>query len=151
MGLDSFVTPELIFPDLAGPDPPAVLRDLAEQIAALGLVRDAGLLYQKLLEREQLGSTGIGAGVAIPHCKMKGLERAVLAIGLVKKGIDFGAVDGEPVRVLFLLVSPNDAPAEHLQALAAISRWVKADRHVEKILHASERQAIYGLLQREGG
>jgi mannitol/fructose-specific phosphotransferase system IIA component (Ntr-type) len=151
VGLDSLVAPDLIFPELAGPDPPAVLRDLAERLAARGLVRDADLLYQKLWEREQLGSTGIGSGVAIPHCKMKGLERAILAVGMVPDGIDFGAVDGEPVRLLFLLVSPNEAPAEHLQALAAISRWVKADRHVEKILAAADRQAIYELLHREGG
>jgi nitrogen PTS system EIIA component len=147
--LDAFTQPELIFPELLGGDRTAVLRDLAGRIAALGLVRDADVLYQKLWEREQLGSTGIGAGVAIPHCKMKGLERALLAIGLARQGIDFGAVDDEPVRVLFLLVSPYESPAEHLQALAAISRWVKADHHVEKVLKASDRQAIYELVQRE--
>lgn len=150
MALDSLIGPELIFPELQGSDRPTVLQDLAERIAALGLVRDADALYQKLWEREQLGSTGIGSGVAIPHCKMKGLERAVLAVGLLRKGVDFGAVDDQPVRVLFLLVSPNDSPAEHLQALAAISRWVKADRHVERVLKAPDRQAIYALFQHEG-
>jgi nitrogen PTS system EIIA component len=151
VALDSLIGPELIFPELQGSDRPTVLQDLAERIAGLGLVRDADALYQKLWEREQLGSTGIGSGVAIPHCKMKGLERAVLAVGLLRKGVDFGAVDDEPVRVLFLLVSPNDSPAEHLQALAAISRWVKADRHVERVLKAPDRQAIYELFQHEGG
>jgi len=150
VALDSLIGPELIFPEIQGADRPTVLRDFAERVAALGLVRDADALYQKLWEREQLGSTGIGSGVAIPHCKMKGVERAILAVGLVRKGVDFGAVDAEPVRVLFLLVSPNDSPAEHLQALAAISRWVKADRHVDQVLKAADRQAIYELFQREG-
>jgi fructose-specific phosphotransferase system IIA component len=149
VALDSLIGPELIFPELHGSDRPTVLRDFAERIAELGLVRDADSLYQKLWEREQLGSTGIGSGVAIPHCKMKGLDRAVLAVGLLRKGVDFGAVDDEPVKVLFLLVSPNDSPAEHLQALAAISRWVKADRHVDRVLKAPDRQAIYELFQHE--
>lgn len=150
MDLGALIGPDLIFPDLAGTDGAAALRDFSRRIAARGLVKDADALYQRLSEREQLGSTGIGAGVAIPHCKMKGLERPVLAIGLVRKGVDFGAVDGEPVKVLFLVVSPSDAPAEHLQALAAISRWVKADRHVEHILKAADREKIFQLLQREG-
>jgi PTS system nitrogen regulatory IIA component len=151
MGLATLLGPERIFPRLTGADRPAALRHLAGEIARQGFVRDAELLYEKLWEREQLGSTGIGAGVAIPHCKMKGLERPIMAIGLAPDGIDFGAVDGAPVRVVFLLVSPAEAPAEHLQALAAISRWVKADRHVEKILAANSREEIWTLLQREGG
>lgn len=150
MTLASLIGPELIFPKLSGSDRPTVLRDLAQRIAGLDLVPDADALYQKLWEREQLGSTGIGSGVAIPHCKMKGLERAILAVGRVSHGVDFGAVDGAPVTVLFLLVSPNDSPAEHLQALAAISRWVKADRHVASILEAPDTSAIHALLEDEG-
>ena len=74
--------PELIFSDLPATDRRGVLRELAERVAATGLVRDAGALFRALLEREQLGSTGIGHGVAIPHCKLKGLEQGILAVGI---------------------------------------------------------------------
>lgn len=148
MDLASLARPELVFPALPGTDRATVIQALAERLAAQGLVASAEELYQKVWEREQLGTTGIGAGVAIPHCKMKGLPRALLAIGVTSRGIDFAAVDAQPVRLLFLVVSPSESPAEHLQVLAAISRWVKADRHVERLLAvANDRQGIFTLLQ----
>ncbi len=150
MQLTSLTRPELVFPQLPSSDRSSLLRNLAARIAERGLVDDADRLYEKLWEREQLGSTGIGSGVAIPHCKMDGLDRVVLAIGLVPKAIDFGAVDGLPVRLFFLVISPNDSPAAHLQCLAAISKWVKAEQHVRDMLELDDPQAIYQLLQEEG-
>ncbi|HEV2845720.1 MAG TPA: PTS sugar transporter subunit IIA [Thermoanaerobaculia bacterium] len=149
MRLGSLTRPELIFPDLPAADRPEVLRAFADRVAQRGLVRDAAELYQKLWEREQLGSTGVGSGIAIPHCKIKGLERGVVAVGIVSAGVDFEAVDGQPVKVFFLVVSPSESPAEHLQVLAAISRWVKSDRHAEKILALRDPQEIYDFLRRE--
>lgn len=151
MGLATLIGPELIFPELGGSDRPTVLRDLAERVVEAGRVDDADRLYQKLWEREQLGSTGVGSGVAVPHCKMKGIDRPVMAVGVTPKAIDFGAVDGKPVAVFFLLVSPEDEPAEHLRALAEISRWARADRHVERIRKARSADEILELLRREGG
>jgi len=151
MDLGSLTDPELIFPDLPGETAEGVLHAFAVRVAAHGLVADAGELENRLLEREQLGSTGIGSGVAVPHCKMKGLERAVVAVGLKRRAVDFAAVDGEPVSLFFLVVSPHDAPAAHLQVLAAISRWVKADDHVGRILKLRDRQQVHEFLQREGG
>jgi len=150
MNLGSLTDPQLIFPDLPGETAEGVLHAFAVRVAARGLVDDAGPLEARLLEREQLGSTGIGAGVAVPHCKMKGLDRAVVAVGFKRPAVDFAAVDGEPVRLFFLVVSPDDAPAAHLQVLAAISRWVKGDKHVERLLGLSDRQQIYDFLQGEG-
>ncbi|HEY9422578.1 MAG TPA: PTS sugar transporter subunit IIA [Thermoanaerobaculia bacterium] len=151
MRLGSLTRPELIFPDLPATDRSQVLRAFADRIAQGGLVQDAGELYQKLWEREQLGSTGVGSGIAIPHCKLKGLARGVVAVGIVPEGVDFEAVDGQPVKVFFLVVSPSESPAEHLQVLAAISRWVKSDRHAEKILVLREPQEVYDFLRREEG
>lgn len=149
MRLGSLTRPELIFPDLPAADRAAVLRAFADRVAERGLVRDGAELYQKLWEREQLGSTGVGSGIAIPHCKIKGLERGVVAIGLVPGGVEFEAVDGQPVKVFFLVISPSESPAEHLQVLASISRWVKSDRHAEKILALHDPQEIYDFLRRE--
>jgi PTS system nitrogen regulatory IIA component len=120
MRLGSLARPELIFPDLPAADRTGVLHAIAERLAGQGLTPNAVDLYQSLLEREQLGSTGIGAGIAIPHCKLPGLKRGVLAIGLVPQGVDFGAVDGQEVKVFFLIVSPSESPSEHLQVLSAI-------------------------------
>ena len=110
---------------------------------------DAEVLYERLLEREDLGSTGIGGGVAIPHCKMKDLDEVIVAIGISRRGVDFEAEDHEAVRLLFLVVSPDDKPADHLQSLSAISKWVKNRQRVEEILEIEDPEAIYQLLKTE--
>ena len=151
MSLGALTRPDLVFPDLPATDSQGVLRALAGQVAAQRLVRNGEELFQRLWEREQLGSTGIGQGVAIPHCKLNGLPRGVVAVGLVPEGVAFGAADGQPVRVFFLVVSPAEVPAEHLQILAAISRWIRADQHAARLLTLRDPAAVYDLLQDEGG
>lgn len=151
MTLASLTAPDLIFPGISAPDASSVLRALSEKVRERGRVVDAQQLYRKLCEREELGSTGIGSGVAIPHCKLAGLDEVVLAVGISPEGVDFGAVDGEPVKVFFLLISPDDAPAEHLQSLATISRWIKNGRHRERILDLRDAAEIYSLLGDDGG
>jgi PTS system nitrogen regulatory IIA component len=150
VGLGALTRPELVFPDLPATDREGVLRALAGRVAERGLVGDGEELFQKLWEREQLGSTGIGQGVAIPHCKLNGLARGVVAVGLVPAGIDFGAADGRPVQVFFLVVSPAGSPAEHLQILAAISRWIRVDGNAARLLGLHDPAAVYDLLRDEG-
>ncbi len=147
MLLGELTRPDLIFPDLPATDRAETLRALAGRVAEQGLVQNGEDLFQKLWEREQLGSTGIGSGIAIPHCKLPGLAHGIVAVGLVPGGVDFGAADGRPVQVLFLVVSPSGSPAEHLQILAAISRWVRGTGHAEKILALRDPAAVYDLLQ----
>ncbi len=151
MRLGSLTRPELIFPDLPVAERSEVLRAFADRIAGKGLVKSGAELYQRLWEREQLGSTGIGSGIAIPHCKLQGLSHGIVAVGMVPDGVDFGAPDGEPVKVLFLVVSPSGSPAEHLQVLAAISRWLRADHHAERLLELRDPAQVYSLLRDEEG
>lgn len=147
MRLDALTRPELIFPEIEAASASALLHTLAERLVAAGVGSSPQLLYQKLLEREQLGSTGIGSGIAIPHCKLAGLERVVLAIATVRgEGIDFLAIDQKPVRLFFVVVSPEGSPAEHLQCLAAISKWVKVEDHLRRILELDDPRAIFELL-----
>ena len=146
MQLEALTRPELILPQLAAADAQGVLRELADEIAAAGLVPDADELYQKLAERERLGSTAVGGGVAIPHCKLHGLGQAVVAIGRVEPGIDFGAADGEPVRAFFVVVSPSEAPAEHLRVLSTVARWIKGKENVEQLLALEGRDRLWELL-----
>ncbi len=150
MSLGSLTRPELILPGLPATETAEVLRAFAARLAQLGIVRDEEELFRRLWEREQLSSTGIGAGIAIPHCKMPGLRQAVVAVGLAPRGVEFGAADGQAVRLVFLVVSPEAVPAEHLRVLAAISRWIKADRHAERILEMHDPQAVYRFLEEEG-
>lgn len=157
MLLGELTRPDLIFPDLPATDRQEALRALAHRVAERGLVASGDDLFQKLWEREQLGTTGIGSGIAIPHCKLPGLAHGIVAVGLIGpgagpagEGVDFGAADGKPVQVLFLVVSPSGAPAEHLQILAALSRWVRAAGHAEKILALRDPAAVYDLLQDQG-
>lgn len=146
MSLQALTSPELIFPELPGSDRMSVLRALAERMAERGPIRDADRLFQKLFEREELGSTIIGKAVAVPHCKIDGLARGVLAVGISRRGVDFGGDDDAPVKVFFALVSPTRSPAEHLRGLAAISRWVKADSHVKKVLKLRSAEKVWELL-----
>jgi len=148
--LGALVRPELIFPDLPAADRAQVLRTLAGRVAERGLVSDADALFDKLWEREQLGSTAIGGGIAIPHCKIDRLPGGVVSLGRILEGVDFGAADGQPVRLFFLVISPSQSPAEHLQILAAISRWIKGGGRVQALLEQPDAQALYEYLQREG-
>jgi mannitol/fructose-specific phosphotransferase system IIA component (Ntr-type) len=144
--LGALTRPDLIFPDLPATDSAGVLRELAARVERAGQVRDGDELFRQLWEREQLGSTGIGQGVAIPHCKLKGLRHGVVSIGMVPAGVDFGAVDGQPVKVFFLVISPAESPAEHLQILAALSRWIKAGQHAGRLLALRDPGQVYDLL-----
>lgn len=138
--------PDLIFPRLDGSDRVSVLREIAARLAASGIVADGDDLYHLLEEREALGSTGIGSGVAVPHCKVKGLDRVIMAVGLVAEPIAFDSADGEPVRLFFVLLSPLHQPAAHLQSLAAVSRWVQGSGHLDSILACRDEDEILAAL-----
>ena len=149
MSLRSLVHPELIFPDLEVIDREEVLRTLSEKMEGVGAVPDADRLYLELEKREELGSTGIGGGVAIPHCKLKKLSGVVVAVATSRGGIDFDAADGAPVRLFFVVVSPQNEATEHLKALAAISRLVKEPGNVDRLLKASTAEAVLEVLEEE--
>ena len=149
--LESLTSPELVFPALQATDGAGILRELAEKIAARSAVGDAETLFQRLWEREQLGSTAIGHGVAIPHCKLNGLPRVLVAVGISRGGVDFGATDGKPVRLFFLVASPSRSPAEHLQSLAAISKWVKGEGHVARLLALDDAGSIAAAIRGDMG
>jgi mannitol/fructose-specific phosphotransferase system IIA component (Ntr-type) len=145
--LEALTDEKLVFPRLEATDVAGVLAELAQRVAASGVVRDAGELQRRLQEREALGSTAIGRGIAIPHCKLDEISQAVVAVGLSPGGIDFQAGDGQPVRVLFVVASPARSPAVHLQCLALISRWARSDDHLERLLALDDAGAIVALLR----
>ncbi len=136
-----------IFLDLPGGSMAGTLGEIARRLEAAGQVKDAADLTTRLLEREKLGCTGLGNGLAIPHCKLAGLENVVVAVGVVPDGVDFQAIDGRPVRLVLLVLSPADAPAGHLQALARISRLVKTPGVTEAILSSGTPDEVARALR----
>lgn len=146
MDLRRLTRPELIFPDLPGSDAPTVLQSLATRFSEATGLGDAREIYRRISEREKLASTGIGDGVAIPHCKLPPVKDPILAIGITREAIDFAAIDGEPVRLFFLILSPEDAPAAHLKALSEVSRWIKETDLAPALLANSSAEEILVLL-----
>jgi PTS system nitrogen regulatory IIA component len=139
---------EAIITDLKALDKKGVLEELVEPVARIaGLKHDN--LVRVLMERERLGSTGIGEGIGIPHGKLKDLDSLILGFGLSRKGVDFEAMDGQPTHIFFLLVTPENSTGLHLKLLARISRILKNDYFKQKLLNAVDSDEIYLIIKEE--
>ena len=101
------------------------------------------------MDRERLGSTGIGSGIGIPHGKLKDLESLILGFGLSKKGVDFESMDGSPTHIFFLLITPENSTGIHLKLLARISKILKNETFREKLLNADDSGEIYSIIMDE--
>lgn len=139
---------EAIISDLKALDKQGVLEELVMPIAGIaGLNQD--YLVRVLMERERLGSTGIGEGVGIPHGKLKDLASLVLGFGLSRKGVDFESMDGQPTHIFFLLITPENSTGLHLKLLARISRILKNELFRQKLMAAANSDEIYSIIQEE--
>ena len=145
MQLADFLDFDAIKTSLSGGNKRSLLQQLANA-AAQRLRVDASLILASLTEREQLGSTGFGQGVAIPHGKIEGLGQIYGVFARLSEPLDYKAIDGRPVDLVFLLLSPVDAGAEHLKALAAISRVIRNAPTLEKMRGARSRDALAAVL-----
>jgi PTS system nitrogen regulatory IIA component len=130
---------------IAAADKQAILQQLAD-IFAVAWTLDPVMVLERLEEREALGSTGFGRGVAIPHARIAGLARPVAALLKLPQPVEFGAADGLPVDLVFGLLSPENSGAAHLHALAAISRMVRDEKVHDALSDAPDAEALYGLL-----
>jgi|SRR5438552_3508344 PTS system nitrogen regulatory IIA component len=145
MHLSEFLDFDAIRPSLSGGNKRALLQQLS-QLAAGRLDADAGEILSSISERERLGSTGFGQGVAIPHGKIEGLNRIYCLFVRLSDPVDYKSIDGQKVDLVFLLLSPPDAGAEHLKALAAISRVTRHAPTLEKMRGARSRDALAAVL-----
>lgn len=132
-----------IIPDLKARDKKRVIEELAEVIVQTRPSLDKDSLVRVLLERERLGSTGIGDGVAIPHGKIQGISEPVISFGRSRKGLDFESMDGQPVYLFFLLVAPESSASAHLKALARIAKILKNGTFRKILMEASGKEEIY--------
>lgn len=141
--LDSVTT------DLKSQNKQDAIAELSQLLQANGRITDAAAVTASLLEREKLGSTGIGQGIAIPHAKSASIDRVVAALGVSKRGIDFDALDGEPVYLVFVLVAPPDSSGLHLKALARISRLLKDKFFRQALREAKSADEIQRIIREE--
>ncbi len=145
MDLGDLITPNGVVPSLKAKSKKQVLQELAGHAAQqTGL--DQRDIFNTLLQRERLGSTGVGHGLAIPHGKMADLKQIFAMFARIDAPIDFEAIDDEPVDIVFLLLAPEGAGADHLKALARISRLLRDPSAINKLRHSKGRSALYSVL-----
>ncbi len=140
---------ESIIPELKGRTKKQVLEELIDALLQHKPHLDRDRLMAVLLERERLGSTGIGDGIAIPHGKMRDLDQLVLSFGRSPQGVDFESMDGKPVHLFFLLVAPENCAGIHLRALAKIARLLKNGTVRKKLGNVQGREEVYSVIQLE--
>lgn len=139
----------MIWPQLKATTKKGIIKELADNISAsLGLA-DKEYIEKVLEEREQLGSTGIQDGIAIPHGKVVGIGQIVIACGRSIKGVEFNAHDAKPTHLFFVLLAPEFAAGQHLKALARLSRILKNSRFRERLLHAPDEKEMYRVIAEE--
>ena len=145
--LAKLVVPEAVAVHLQASSKNGVLEELCNLLGKAGLVRDAQTVLQAVLIREKAGSTGCGLGVAVPHARLQGPDHTVMAIGLSKSGIDFGAIDGQPVKVFFLIVGPQNNPEAYLRLLSQVAQLIKDQEFRNALLDCESASSVMDLLR----
>jgi nitrogen PTS system EIIA component len=145
MHLTDLIGPEAVIASLKVKTKKQLLQELSARTARLTGLQDR-YIFDTLLQRERLGSTGLGQGIAIPHGKFVGLKRITGLCARLAEPVDFDAVDGQPVDIVFLLLAPEGAGADHLKALARISRLLREGQAVDKLRASRDAAAIYAVL-----
>lgn len=146
MNIQDMLKKEFIIENLKSRTKKEVLVELSDVFSHGDTGIDRDTLIEVLLEREKLGSTGIGDGIAIPHGKLAGLEKLIVSFGKSATGVDFDSLDGRPVYIFFLLLAPENSAGQHLKALAMISRMLKDVSFREALLKAETSEDAYNLI-----
>jgi len=149
MKFSDFVAPDAIRSHVEAGTKEGVIREMAQALVDAGRIAAADLdgICKAIMKREDLGSTGIGRGVAVPHTKHPSVNRLVGTVAVSPRGIDFESLDGEPVQLFFLLVSPPDRPGDHLRALENISRQLRDESFCRLLKAAKQPVEIQQLLE----
>ena len=148
MSMTDFVVQEAILPALTATTREGVIRELIESLHTAGYFPNTDLedIVRAVLRREQLGSTGIGRTIASPHSRHASVTRLIGTVGISAGGIPFDSIDGEPVHVLVLLISPQDRPGDHLRALECVVQTMRDDAVVEALRGADSKGRIWTLI-----
>lgn len=138
-----------IIPSLKGRDKKTVLKEITDWLASQDPTMDARRLLEILLEREKISSTAIGEGVAIPHGKLPGIRKVSGVFARSAQGVDFDSLDGGPTHLFFLLIAPEDSAADHLKALARISRLLKDSSFRARLMEGETQAEIFDAIKKE--
>ncbi|HEX7230059.1 MAG TPA: PTS sugar transporter subunit IIA [Candidatus Binatia bacterium] len=148
MKITDFLSRETIVPELASRDKNSALEEMAGYLGSTHRL-DKDKVLKVLLERERISTTAIGEGVAIPHGKLNGVDRVVGVFARSPEGIDFASLDGAPTHLFFVLVAPENAAADHLKALARISRLLKDEAFRRRLMAGQSSQELYTTILEE--
>ena len=143
MKLSDLLTPDAVLPSLHAQSKKQVLQEVCARRRAPDRLRSEREIFDTLLQRERLGSTGVGQGVAIPHGKLRGLDRLVGVFARLPRPVDFDSLDDQPVDLVFVLLAPESAGADHLKALARIARILRDPAMAQKLRTAQDASGIY--------
>lgn len=144
-GVSALISTDTVIPDLRATSKKQVLQELATKAAAL-TGEDESHILNTLLERERLGTTGIGRGIAIPHAKLETLDDIVGVFARLEEPVDFDSIDDEPVDLIFLLLAPEESAGEHLKILARVSRMLRNENFCENLRSSNGVDAIISLM-----
>ena len=149
MKITDFLDPRAVTLNLQSTDKEGVLHELVNLLAQSKDLGDKKAVVKSLIDRENLGSTGIGQGIAIPHGKTDKVKELCACLGISQKGVNFDSLDGEPVYIFFLLVAPKDSAGPHLKALARVSRLLRDSYFCQLIRNAKSDKDVYQLIAAE--
>lgn len=145
MEISTLLAPDAVIPALKANNKKQLLQDLAERAGKLTGLPDRRI-FDTLIERERLGTTGMGQGIAIPHGRIAGIAKIMGIFARLETPIEYEAVDGQPVDLVFLLLAPEGAGADHLKALARVSRLLRSQQTCEKLRAATKPEVLFALL-----
>ncbi len=146
MNLLDLISPRCIKVPLEGKGKEEVIGELVDLLVSVKQLPHRQSIYEALLEREEVGSTGIGHGVALPHAKCVEVKEICVACGISSEGVDFDALDQEPVYIFFLILAPRSAPGQHLKVMAALTRLLSKENSRKELLEAQDADEVYTVL-----
>ena len=149
MKITDFLSAQTVIPALTSREKNAVLKEMAYWLASQHRPLDGQRVLEVLLEREKISTTAIGEGVAIPHGKLPGVDRVLGVFARSPEGVDFASLDGEPTHLFFTLIAPEDAAADHLKALARISRLLKDAAFRSRLMQGQTSEEIFSIIAEE--
>lgn len=150
MKVHTLLMQDMVVPDLRARSREEVLKELVHFLKKQSMISKEKELYEKLLQRESLGSTAIGKGIAIPHCKMKGVKTPIVLLAISRKGVDFQSLDEKPSHIFFLVVSSPDNPSLNLQILASIAHLVRKAKPLQRnVLRAKSISRVLDVIREE--
>ena len=150
MKINTLLSEDMVIPEILSQQKDSALQEIVRYLKSKDKVRQDKELYAKLIQRERLGSTAIGDGIAIPHCKLKEVENPLVALAISRKGVLFDALDGKPTHLIFLIVSSPENPSQNLQILASLAHLLrKAGSLPKRIMAAKSPQKILEVIREE--